>query len=109
MEPIFQRELATLERVMGLEDVGVVPGLMQLVYLYQEERKNAQALPLHQRAIEISEKNMAADDPILISFLTNYAILLDEVGQKAEAARVRARVDRARAPRPPQSPQNQKN
>jgi tetratricopeptide (TPR) repeat protein len=101
MEPIFQRELATLERVMGPEDVGVVPGLMQLVYLYQEERKNAQAVPLYQRAIEISEKNLAADDPKLMSFLNNYAILLDEVGQKAEAARVRARVDRARAPSPP--------
>jgi hypothetical protein len=74
---------------------------MQLVYLYQEERKNAQAVPLYQRAIEISEKNLAADDPKLMSFLNNYAILLDEVGQKAEAARVRARVDRARAPSPP--------
>ena len=109
MEPIFQRELATLERVMGPEGNGVVPGLMRLVYLYQEERKNAQAVPLYQRAIESSEKNMAADDPQLISFLKNYAILLDEVGQKAESARVRARVDGARAPSPPQTPQNQKN
>jgi hypothetical protein len=91
---------------MGPEDVGVVPGLMQLVYLYQEERKNAQAVPLYQREIEICEKNLAADDPKLISSLKNYAILLDEVGQKGEAARVRARVDRAKAPSPPQTPQN---
>jgi hypothetical protein len=105
MEPMFQRELATLERVMGPEDDGVVPGLMQLVYLYQGEGKNAQPVSLYQRAIEISEKNMAADDPGRISFPTNYAILLGEVGQKAEAAR----VDRARAPSPPQTPQNQKN
>jgi tetratricopeptide (TPR) repeat protein len=101
LEPIFQRELATLERVMGPEDDGVVPGLMQLVYLYQEEGKNAQAVPLYRRAIAISEKNRAADDPVLISFLTNYAILLDEAGEKAEAARVRARVDRDRALNPP--------
>ena len=109
MEPIFQRELATVEGVFGPENDGVVPGLMQLVYLYQEERKNAQALPFYRRAIEISEKNLAADDRGLISFLTNYAILLDEVGQRAEAARVHARVDRARAPSPSQTPQNQRN
>ena len=55
---VFERSLATKERKLGPDHLGVAFVLSNMGHAYYYDRKFTKAVPLYQRALSIVEKNL---------------------------------------------------
>ena len=84
-EPIYQRELAIREKILGKEHHDTATTINNLACLYTEQRKTKQAEELFIRALAIQEKTLGANHPEVANTCENYAILLRKVGRITDA------------------------
>jgi len=82
--PYAQRELALVERAKG-EHADVAISLNNLASLYHDVGQYAQALPLYQRSLDISEKFLGPEHPDVATSLNNLAEQYRAMGQYAQA------------------------
>ena len=92
-EPLFQRALAMLEKVLGSEHPYVAVTLNNLATLYTVQGKYTRAKELFKRALAICERALGPHHPNLAQFLENYAALLQKTKEIARALEVKARAD----------------
>jgi tetratricopeptide (TPR) repeat protein len=92
IEPIYLGALATQEQYLGPDDYSLGDTLRTLASVYREEGKFDAALPLCQRALEISEKYYGENDRHVAVILNEFALNLEELGRKQEAAAMRKRA-----------------
>lgn len=95
-EPLYKRDIAITEKVLGPEHPDLAARLNNLANLYSITGRLAEAEPLCVRAIAIIEKALPADHPHQALFRDNYAHLLDDLGQHDEAGALRARAQAVR-------------
>jgi tetratricopeptide (TPR) repeat protein len=85
------------EKAVGPDDLGVASTLNNLAVLYQEQGRNADAEPLHKRALEIREKALGPDHPYVLASVTNLAELYRMLGRQADADAMAKRAQDIRA------------
>ena len=68
-----------------------------MAFLYQSQRRYAEAEPLYQRALAIVEKALGPEHPHVAGGLENYAVLLRATGRSDEATKMEARAKAIRA------------
>jgi tetratricopeptide (TPR) repeat protein len=93
LEGVLEIQVADL----GERHRAVVNTLTMLASVYEQDGRSdkgkyTQARALYERAIGIQEQNLRPDDPQFVSLLRQYAVLLDEIPDKAKATEVRARI-----------------
>ncbi len=71
--------------------------LNNLAELYPAQGRYAEAEPLYQRALAISEKALGPEHPDVAQSLENYAALLRQTARANEAERMEARAKAIRA------------
>jgi tetratricopeptide (TPR) repeat protein len=84
-EPLYERALAILERVLGPEHPEVGTCLNNLATFYHKQGKYARAEPLYQRALAIRENALGPDHPNVAASLNNLAELYRDQGRYTEA------------------------
>ncbi len=84
-EPLYQRALATFERVLGPEHPSTLSTVNSLVNLYAEQGKYEQAEPLYQRALATFERVLGPEHPSTLSIVNNLANLYAEQGKYEQA------------------------
>ena len=84
-EPLFQRSLAIVEKVLGPENPGLAASLNNLASLYRDQGKYAEAEPLLQRSLAIREKVLGPEHPDVATGLDNLAEFYLDQGKYAEA------------------------
>ncbi len=71
--------------------------LNNLALVYDDQGRYAEAEPLYQRSLMISEIALGPEHPHVATSLENYATLLRETGRTSEAERMEARAKAIRA------------
>ncbi|MBI3476135.1 MAG: tetratricopeptide repeat protein [Acidobacteria bacterium] len=94
MELVYQHALAIQEQYLGPNDYSLGETFLMLAGIYREEGKSGTAVPLCQRAMEISERYFGKGDPHVIAILNEYVRNLEAVGRTQEASAMRARANR---------------
>jgi tetratricopeptide (TPR) repeat protein len=84
-EPLHQRALAVLEKVLGPEDAHVAASLNSLGVLYRAQGKYAEAGSLHERALAIRKRVLEPGDPDLAVSLLNLGDIYRARGKFADA------------------------
>ena len=84
-DPLFKRELAIYEKVLGPDHPKVAIALNGLATLYQNEDRYSDAEPPYKRALAINEKALGVDHPYVATALNNLANLYIDQGRYAEA------------------------
>jgi tetratricopeptide (TPR) repeat protein len=93
-EPLYQRALATCERVLGPEHPDMAQTLGNLALLYAAQGKYEQAEPLYQRALATYERVLGPEHPDTIRVRNNYANFLQEMKQKTKAVSAKPKAPR---------------
>ncbi len=75
----------------------VATALNNLAVLYQEQGRNADAEPLHKRALAIREKALGPDHPQVAASIKNLADLYKALGRDGEAEAMAKREQAIRA------------
>ena len=101
-EKHFKAALAKAERFPA-DDPRLFNSLLNLSVVLRPQRKYAASERVLKRALAIAERSLGLDHPNVASTLEHYVALLGDMGRKAEAARVTARIKaiRAKPPGPP--------
>lgn len=84
-EPMFERALAIMEKVVGLDSVDIAPELNNLAALYQRQQRYAEAEPLFKRALALSERSLPPNHPDLGRALNNLATCYEKQDRHAES------------------------
>jgi CHAT domain-containing protein/tetratricopeptide (TPR) repeat protein len=84
-EPMFNRALAIMEKVVGLESVAIAIELNNLAALYQREQRYAEAEPLFKRALALSERSLPANHPDIGRALNNLATNYEKQDRHADS------------------------
>ena len=74
-EPLFERALTILEKMLGPNHPSVATSLETLAGLYRFQGRHAEAEPLYERALAILEKALEPDHPNVARNLHNLAAL----------------------------------
>jgi CHAT domain-containing protein/Tfp pilus assembly protein PilF len=82
---LYKRSLAIREKVLGPDHPDVATILNNLVRLYRNQGRTAEAEPLLQRALAIREKALGRDHPDVATSLNDLAVLYRDQGRTAEA------------------------
>lgn len=90
-EKLFRDALKEAE-ALGLEDPRVATTLNDLAFLYDIQGKHAQAEPPYRRALEIWEKALGSEHPLVAFTLERTASLLRKLRRETEAAELEARA-----------------
>ena len=100
--PLFDRVLATRQRILGAEHREVATTLNSLAVLYYYKGDNARAEPLSERALAIRQRALGPDHPEVAASLSNLALLHLDRGdyEQAETLARRALAIRSRALEP---------
>jgi CHAT domain-containing protein/tetratricopeptide (TPR) repeat protein len=88
--------VAALEKSDGTESLAVATALNHLAYLIGEDGRDADAIPIYERALKIREQKLGPDDLDTIQIVSNLAAALDSVGRFDEACRLCQRALRIR-------------
>lgn len=91
-QPIFERALATAERVRGPHDPAVAETLQNLAVVADWRGRLAEARPQLERAVAILERHRETEPAALASAYNSYAALLRNDGKLAEATRLTRRA-----------------
>ena len=83
-EDLFLAALEEAEK-FGEQDPRLAMSLNNLALLYEDQGKNAEAGPLHERALVIYEKALGPEHPLVATSLNNLAELYRTQGKYAEA------------------------
>ena len=94
-EPVFERAIAIQEKVLGPDASFAAQTMINLAMFYREEGKSEDAVPLYERALTIQEKNWG-ETPALARSLDQYARLLNEAGEAAQAGAAHERAEAIR-------------
>ena len=81
----------------GPADMRLVRVLVNLAGFYRTMGRHAEAEPLYERALTMSEESLGPEHPTVAMVLENYAQLLRKIGREAEAAEMEARAKAIRA------------
>ncbi len=84
-EPLFERALRILERVLGAEHPDTAGLLNNLATLYESQGRYAEAESLYERALGICERVLGAEHPDTAQSLNNLAALYFSQGRDAKA------------------------
>lgn len=90
--PVAQKALSLAEREFGLDHPFTATFINNLATAYHGQAKFAEAEALMKQALAIYEKSPLSLSRHIVSVLGNYAVLLREMGRKAEAAKIDARA-----------------
>ena len=93
-----------MTEALGPEHPHLAVVLTDLASLSRDQRRHAEAEPLYQRALAITESAFGPGDPHLLRSLEEYGELLREMGREGEAAGIAARADAIRGERAEGSP-----
>ncbi len=93
-EPLYQRALATYERVLGPEHPDTLNTVNNLALLYADQGKYELAEPLYQRALTTYERVLGPEHPNTIRVRNNYANLLEKMKQKTKAVSAKPKAPR---------------
>ncbi len=104
-EPLYQRSLGIMEKVLGPEHPDVAASLNNLAELYRNQGRYAAAEPLYQRSLGIMEKALGPEHPDVATLLGKYAELLLKMNRDAEAEKMEARAKAIRAKHAQENPQ----
>lgn len=81
----------------GPEDRRLPRVLINLAGLYRTLGRYADAEPVYERALAVTEASLGPDDPTLAMVLENYALLLRSTGRTAAADELEVRAKAIRA------------
>ncbi|HYL26877.1 MAG TPA: tetratricopeptide repeat protein [Candidatus Nitrosotalea sp.] len=84
-EPLLDRALAIVERVLGPEDVAVADALENLGILYDRRGRYEEEVPLHLRVVTIREKALGSNHPDVATSLNNLALVYERLERYGEA------------------------
>jgi tetratricopeptide (TPR) repeat protein len=92
-DALIRRAYGIGQRTLDADDPIMAEVCFGLAHLsYRHFDRADEAVPLYAHAIATWERTMAADEPILLMALTDYAELLREQGRAEEAAAIEARI-----------------
>jgi tetratricopeptide repeat protein len=78
------------EKLVGFNDLDVAQSLTELALLYDAEKHFADAEPLLKRSLEISEKVLGPDHPIVAQALNNMAPIQKRAGNTGKSSRLQS-------------------
>jgi tetratricopeptide (TPR) repeat protein len=84
-EPLYERALAILEKVLGSEHPNVATSFNNLARLHDEQGHYEQAKLLYKRALAIQEKVLGPEHPHIATSFNNLARLYDTQGRYEQA------------------------
>ncbi len=74
-----------MDRVLGPEDVDTLRCMSNLASLYREQHRYTDAKKLFRKLLEIRKRVLGEVDPETLKTKINLGIVLDDLGQFAEA------------------------